>query len=357
MYYSIVGLLTIVMSLFSFLIGDFVGSKEEIEISPNKWLEINKVYLGEVDRVRLAFEWNGKTVTWEGDETIKTLREKDGTLYMICFNRENLDLCHYRFYRLNPSGDGFTRIDAKDFPRAIATKNVGYYWAEEVTPYQNQDFFVSALELERSLDADSEYFCHTGTALIWNYLETGVYTNFVDKDFPREYANKYHPLPLPTIVKETDVSLTIKVGDNYKTVESWLTRHKILASCRKLPSVNLKEFETYRIFDSHILYTEVGFEIKDMKVAKIYLFEDYKDSDYYITPQENNTRFRGIVDELTIYSSLSDVYQNHQRPEMRGNMKNIAREILKRNAKKKIESTSGKSQESHNAPTSDKSGH
>lgn len=347
---SLIGFIALVTSIFNFLLGDIgADNKIEIEIAPNKWLEVNTLDLGGIDRIKLTFEWNKQQVSWTGDESIETLREMNGTLYMICFNRKNINKCHYKFYRLDRERLSFVTIPAKDFPRAIATKNVGYYWPEDVSA-AGQDYFVSALDLERSLDVDSPYFYRLGTARIWSYLETGVFNKTITDDFLHEYVAKYRPIPLPTIFKETDVPLAIKVGDDFEPVRFWLVDHELLPSRRLQPSTaTLSEFKIYRIFDSFILYTEMGFEIKDGKIAKIFLYEDYKDSRCYFKPQETNTRYRGTVDELIIYSSLSHVYKAYHHSDYRGNMKNIVREILKRNAKKENDSPFEK-QQSHNSP-------
>jgi len=203
--------LGVVLSLCLMCTGCFERSiptaayKDEVEIAPGRWLDVeaqDTVYAEPKDEwSTLAFEWNGKKVKWAGPEVPITLREHDGTLYMIGFNRQDLNRCKYILFRLNEAGDAFETIGREDFPKQIATQNL---WMRADTRYvgvPRRDTW----KVLRELDTTNPFFGNTFTAKIWYYLETGKQHYEIggaDQAFLRDYVKKYKPIALPTIVKE-----------------------------------------------------------------------------------------------------------------------------------------------------------
>ena len=112
-----------------------VKHQSEVEISPGRWLTVERkseVYKPEWDArhrprkdphkvtfteaiqqfvdsapdskaadtiLRLdsafTFDWNGKNVEWKGKEFPVTLREHEGSLYMVGFNRQDIHKCRF----------------------------------------------------------------------------------------------------------------------------------------------------------------------------------------------------------------------------------------------------------------------
>ena len=190
--------------------------KDQIEIAPGKWLVVSAedtIEAGPKEEwSSLVFEWNGSTVKWRGPEIPITLREHEGTLYMIGFNRENLDHAKFVPLRLNLAGDGFKTIERGEFPRSIATQNM---WLRQRTRYINvmvggEGKLVDQWAELRKLDIDGPGFGKCMTSRIWYYLVTGKQSGEerwdpeydISPAFLREYVEKYKPIALPTIVKE-----------------------------------------------------------------------------------------------------------------------------------------------------------
>jgi hypothetical protein len=183
---------------------------DEVEIAPGKWLSLKE----EQGTCRFELQWHGKTVRWEGKrnthdelELPVTLREFEGTLYLITFNREDLNAVDFAFYRLQDPGPAFVPIPAESFPKSIATENMELgprtrYTGTLAGP-------VDTWELTRKLDVEHRYFFVTRTRDIWLSLETGKNFSAVQdfdheraKQIVREYYRKYKPVPLPTLVRE-----------------------------------------------------------------------------------------------------------------------------------------------------------
>lgn len=150
----------------------------------------------------IEFEWNGKRVRWKGKEIPVSLREHDETLFMIGFNREDLRAARFVFLKLNKSGNSFTEIEPKDFPKQIATQNM---WIGERYAWVGpKSIKVDRLHLLRTLDVESLGFTGELTSKIWYHLEKNIDYNkigYIDVSFVKEYNEKYQPIPLPTIVK------------------------------------------------------------------------------------------------------------------------------------------------------------
>ena len=228
-----------------------VSEKGEVEIAPGKWLSIqgmatvpqadlkpakNPHQLSTVDAIkqfadhaapstpgkekyRIEFEWNGRTVKWAGKEEIPiTLREHNGTLYMVVFNREDSaqGKSHFVFLKLAGKGTSFETIASRDFPRQIATQNM---WLG-TRFVRTGDVFVDQWQMLRSLDIFAPAFGRRFTAQMWYQIETGTeydQIGTVDRKFLEEYVAKYKPIALPTIIKESPASATTNAVSNVTT--------------------------------------------------------------------------------------------------------------------------------------------
>jgi len=186
--------------------------KQEVEIAPDKWLELDWHYRSS----RFTFQWNGKKVGLDvkvtndhsdTDERPISLREKNGTLYMIAFNRQDMNAMRFVYYALNAKGDGFKEIKAKDYPRDIATQNM---WLDGIGSARDiNGNLIDELKILRELDADSMYFPDSFTGRIWASLELGnPYSDNIDKlgddeidKIAKEYAKKHKPIPLKNLIK------------------------------------------------------------------------------------------------------------------------------------------------------------
>ena len=186
--------------------------KQEVEIAPDKWLELVWHY----ESSRYTFQWNGKKVGLNVkltadrlsiDESPISLREKNGTLYAISFNRKDMRTTRFVYYALNTKGDGFKEIKAKDYPRDIATQNM---WLDGIGSARDiNGNLIDELKILRELDADSMYFPDSFTGQIWASLEIG--NPYLDKieelgedetdKIAKEYAKKHKPIPLKNLIK------------------------------------------------------------------------------------------------------------------------------------------------------------
>lgn len=219
-----------------------IHDQREIEVSPGKWLSValeHKVHLSDVDgsigdphrlspseaieqlnnpspgpsegdapaeESRLSFEWAGKKVAWQGKEIPVTLREYDGLLFLVGFNREELHHQKLRmvFFGMNENGTGFDRISPGGFPRQIATQNM---WMSPGNRYSGtSEGRLDEWKLLRELNFHNRYFASTLTARIWYQIEHNceeyVANMTIPQEFVLEYAEKYQPVPLPTIVRD-----------------------------------------------------------------------------------------------------------------------------------------------------------
>lgn len=228
-----------------------VSRKGEVEVAPGKWLPVSRVatvpqadlkpaknphQLSTLDaikqfadhvapsapskeRYRLEFDWNGKTVKWEGKEEIPiTLRDHDGMLYMVAFNREESaqGKCHLVFLKLGSEGTSFEAIAPRDFPRQIATQNM-WLGARFV---KTGDVLVDQWEMLRTLNIHAPAFGRRLTAKMWYQIETGTELDLmtdVDQKFLEDYVAKYKPIALPTIIKEPPAQATTNTVSNVTT--------------------------------------------------------------------------------------------------------------------------------------------
>lgn len=224
-----------------------VSEKGELEIAPGKWLQIqgfvtvppadlisarNPHQLSTLDAIkqfvdyavasapgdekcRLEFEWNAKSVKWEGKKEIPiTLREHNSTLYMVVFNRAEAaqGKSHLVFLKLGKKGKSFKTIKVADFPRQIATQNM-WLGPRFVRTGEN---LIDQWQMLRKLDIHAPGFGRRFTAMMWYQIETGTeydQIGTVDQEFLENYMAKYKPIALPTIFKEPPVPATNTVSN------------------------------------------------------------------------------------------------------------------------------------------------
>lgn len=158
-----------------------------------------------MEATRLSFEWDSKQVAWEGKEIPITLRELDGRLFMIGFNREDLQRQKTRlvFFEMSDDGSSFTQIPPNSFPRKIATQNM---WITPNRYARTNEGIVDMLDLVKNFETDSRLFARTFTAKMWYQIETGteLYSmpSTIPQEFLEQYVKLYQPIPLPTVMKE-----------------------------------------------------------------------------------------------------------------------------------------------------------
>jgi len=186
--------------------------KQEVEIAPDKWLELDWHY----ESSRYTFQWNGKKVGLNVkltadrssiDESPISLREKNGTLYAISFNRKDMRTTRFVYYALNAKGDGFKEIKAKDYPRDIATQNM---WLDGIGRARDINGNpIDNLKILQELDVYSPFFERSYTSLIWACLELNMSFYEIDETLggedleknAKEYAKKHKPIPLKNLIK------------------------------------------------------------------------------------------------------------------------------------------------------------
>lgn len=185
------------------------GPVREVEIEPDRWLGVES----RPGRVWMRFAWGGEIVTWDGKgsdlgelEIPICLRKKENDLYMVTFDREDLEAIKLNYYSLRGGARFFEEIRPSDFPKAIATQNM---WLQSHSRFlTGLNGKVDLWELTRKLDATDLYFRKTITSLIWVALETGKSISEVEQmdselinSITKEYKRKYHPVALPALVR------------------------------------------------------------------------------------------------------------------------------------------------------------
>jgi hypothetical protein len=94
-------------------------------------------------------------------------------------------------------------IEPRAFPRQIATQNMWLDPNEATLAADGHRLY--ALSLVREMNPEDPYFWKTLTAQVWVHLLTGKdYYQTVggaDPQQVREFAEKYHPIRLPEVVK------------------------------------------------------------------------------------------------------------------------------------------------------------
>ena len=185
--------------------------EEEVEISPGKFITISRVDRSHDDNRGLGGEvysalsipWNGTNVLFKSSDIPVSLRELDGKLYLIGFDREtNFQKCRLTYFQQD--GSTFKKIEPSEYPKQIATHNMwfGVRYGTGMTGN-----VIDRVELAISLDPTNVYFLRSLTAQIWCQLETGqeyyeTEATLIDKTMLLDYIEKHNPIKLTTIIKE-----------------------------------------------------------------------------------------------------------------------------------------------------------
>lgn len=188
----------------------------EVEVAPGEWLRIE----GFEGRAWFRCQWNGKEVYWGGDyykgqagyydrQLPVCLRSWKGGLYLIFEERDfATTLTSFTYCKVGLDGTAFEEIKRQDFPRQIATQNIGV--SQDGIKYDEDHKQVDNLKMIRALDVSSRYFHNTTTGWIWCHLETGRTREEWDPTmeealaFYADFVKKYHPIALPTIERSTE---------------------------------------------------------------------------------------------------------------------------------------------------------
>lgn len=200
----------------------------EVEVSPGKWVAIKKTDVYAVEEVgknwsynhivgfakgaaeamlkgestELIIPWNDQELLWKDSSIPVCLREKDGLLYLIAFDRSDMKKIRFRYYAQKDKG--FKEIPAMEFPKEIASQNMWLKPQAHSTGMNGE--CICDIELALDLSPDNKYFVNTMTAGIWNQLMTGeeysVAVNNVKNDVLQEFVEKYRPIKLTLIIKE-----------------------------------------------------------------------------------------------------------------------------------------------------------
>ncbi len=207
----------------------FAGHLDEIEISPGRFLTVQRrdknpdnppATLREVVRsargsafrggdeewTSLLIPWQDTNLVWNSGDIPITLRERQGRLYLIGFDRVT-DLRRPCFRYYVQDGVSFREIKPGEFPREIATQNMWldgpgrFFMGATNGPYDH-------VALARDLDVENPFFSKTLTAHIWCHLMTGrpYHENWakscsVEKDILQEYVRMYAPIKLTAILR------------------------------------------------------------------------------------------------------------------------------------------------------------
>lgn len=194
------------------------SKKQEVEVAPGKWITIELAssdaklnvgkgvsmdlpLAGDTGSTRLAIPWDDRTVVWEGNPVPFCLREWKGKLYIIGFDRTDLEKCRFKYYR--QKDDGFVPIPPDAFPKRIATQNM---WINVDDSYRDPEGRMTYdLQVLRSLDVDFVCFKRSLTALVWSHLAEGkdAYENAGEANevATRAFKKRYDPIALPTIIR------------------------------------------------------------------------------------------------------------------------------------------------------------
>jgi hypothetical protein len=171
---------------------------KEVEIAPGKWTTITQW------SSQLAIPRGDRTLTWkeEKDETPISLREWEGKLFLITFDRS--DFSHIRFRYYAEHGNGFKEIEPNDYPKCIATQNL---WLSTNNGVRPDGSVVNQLQIARDLDPTSRDFQNSLTAKVWMQLETGeefddIRCKSAEQSFLEEYINRHTVARLTTIQRD-----------------------------------------------------------------------------------------------------------------------------------------------------------
>jgi hypothetical protein len=199
---------------------DYLPGKrfEDVEVSPGKFITVEKRDWTVDDRgnrsgkektwIRVPF--GGKSIEWQGPDIPVVLREMDGKLYMVGYDREtgwhNGDhLGRYNYYAQD--GDRLVAIGREKFPKELATQNM---WLRD--PEKR----VVALQL----DTSDVWFRRSMTAEIWCHLLDGKPIpsgRDADKELLDKFLRTYHPIKLTGANAEGQRNGETKRGKQHAT--------------------------------------------------------------------------------------------------------------------------------------------
>ena len=188
--------------------------EKDVEVAPGKWVRV-KCEGGDEDREELSIPWQGKEVHWKGAGIAVTLREWEGKLYLIAFDRSQMENVRLRYYR--QEGQTFSEIEPKEFPPRIASRNMWLFpWAHSRA---DNERCICEIESDLNLDPEDVYFEDTLTGKIWCQLMTGKkyeeisgrlgYENRVR--IQREFSKKHKPIKLTLLIKEHEEKIAMFV--------------------------------------------------------------------------------------------------------------------------------------------------
>ncbi len=202
--------------------------RDDVEISPGKFITIGntskdidykptgfKETVGLiVDSVKngpewthIGVPWNGKLLEWKGEPIPICLREFEGKLYMVVYDRTVPNKSRFRYYKEDK--ETLIEIKASDFPKKIAIQNM---WLTEQWGWGDEGA-IDRIQILIDLNPSHKYFRSTGlTSSLWiclstekEYYEIDGYnvkiTYDEEKKILLEYAQKYEPIKLTQIVK------------------------------------------------------------------------------------------------------------------------------------------------------------
>lgn len=191
--------------------------QEAVEVVPGKFLTLSRVDVlgasrfidGSKDETtELVIPWDDEEVRWKGFDIPVTLREWDGKLYMIGFDRHtDFDKPRLRYYRQSDKGDRLEEIKPASFPKQIAAQNM---WLGNPDDFSvgKDGRKIYEVDLALKLDQEDVYFSSTLTAAIWCQLQAGLEYH-ASKPLPleerqpilREFAAEHRPIRLLQIVQ------------------------------------------------------------------------------------------------------------------------------------------------------------
>jgi hypothetical protein len=156
---------------------------QAVEVAPGRFLTLSRVDVPGASRfvdgtrdeaTEMVIPWDGREVRWKGLDIPVSLRESDGRLHLITFDRQaGVDGVRLRYYRQGDGGDRFHEIDPAKLPKRIATQNM---WMGKPDEFSRgtDGRRIYAVDLALKLDPDDVSFADTLTAAIWCQLHAGL---------------------------------------------------------------------------------------------------------------------------------------------------------------------------------------
>lgn len=205
-----------------------IRERKDVEVAPGKWLtmvQVDRVLDEELPSVKrmpdreavekmrreesteLTIPWQSRTVKWKGPDIPVSLREFNGSLFLITYDRSQ-KVYQLRYYAQKENA--FNAINPADYPKRIATQNL---WFNKGSRYRfgAGGRKVDEVELAVNVDPNDIYFKATLTATIWCELATGKPYEAVERldseeklRIIKEYSEKYSPIKLTQIVRSDE---------------------------------------------------------------------------------------------------------------------------------------------------------